>query len=465
VPSDQIAVHEGDPLDLTEAPGCIAELQLRGRRHLACAAIAADGGCVAVSDATGVRLFSIEGQQGGGAGGTVAVQRIKENEEEGGADGDGGDGGELQRYGGPPPPAVAMVFGREGTLYCADAAGCVRSVNAQTGRVLSALQLGAAGRAAAGAAAAGAAVAVAAQPAEAAAEGDGGGSSSSSESDGDSGSESEAEEAGAAAAAKPKGRTRRRSARKPKAARLTAAVAARPAVAHLAVSPDGKWLAAARGPSVVLIHLSGNGGMQPAGPLLLLTGADAAAAPITALAFSPDSALLAAANAADALAAYSVATRAPTQWSADNFKVLRKLLALLPGTIERLSFQPTSAAAPAAADPAASAAPAAAAAAAAAAAPAPPCILVQSASGICHINLAAPLSTHVLSTKRRRGPAKPRPGLRAAAAGLNGRVLPLDAPCLFLGFTSAHAALLVERPWDEVQAGLPPPLYRHKYGT
>ncbi|KIY94087.1 hypothetical protein MNEG_13876 [Monoraphidium neglectum] len=79
--------------------------------------------------------------------------------------------------------------------------------------------------------------------------------------------------------------------------------------------------------------------------------------------------------------------------------------------------------------------------------------------------MAAPLSADALSGKRRRGPAKPRPGERASAAGLNGRVLPLDSPCLFLGYTGPRAALLVERPWEEVLAALPPPLLRHKYGT
>jgi U3 small nucleolar RNA-associated protein 4 len=92
-------------------------------------------------------------------------------------------------------------------------------------------------------------------------------------------------------------------------------------------------------------------------------------------------------------------------------------------------------------------------------------VLAHSAGGVAHFDLDAPLSADALDAKRRRGPHKPRPGSAAAAAGRNGRVLPLESPCLFLGYIGPAAALLVEKPWEDVTAALPDPLYRHKYGT
>lgn len=404
----EVAAHEGEPLDLAEPPVCLAELQLRGPRHLACAAAAPGGGALAASDAAGVRLFAVDGSSA-----AVALRRVKSSS---GEDSNGG------KPAGPPPAAVAMAFAADGgALYCADSGGCLRCFDAASGRVLGSLQLEVAGGAAV--------VADAVPAARRSTDGsgsDGGGSDDSDDSD----SEAEAEPEAA------RGRRRRR--RRRAAPAITAASAAQPAVSSLAVSPDGRWLAAAVCDGVALVALSPNGGMAHAGPLLLLGdgGASAGGPPVTALAFSCDSVLLAAADAADGLATYTSATRAPTQWSADHFGALRKLLALLPGTVERLSFQPG--------DDGRS-------------------LLVQSAGGICHVDVDAPLSANVLSAKRRR--AKGRAGAAAAAPGLNGRVLPLDSPCLFLGYLAPSAALLVERPWEEVTAGLPAPLYRHKYGT
>ncbi|KAI8468075.1 MAG: quinon protein alcohol dehydrogenase-like superfamily [Monoraphidium minutum] len=339
--SDQGA-EEGDPLDLSEGPSCLAELRLRGPRHAACAAAAPDGRRVAVSSAAGVRLFEIEDAPGGGA----AVRRVAPHRPDaGGSDDEGEDGG---GGGAPPPPAVCMEFAADGgALFCADAAGV-------------------------------------------------------------------------------------------------------PAVSALVASPDGRWLAAACGGGVRLLELTAAGGLAPAGPLLLLGDASARdAPPVTALAWSPDSSLVAVATAADAVAAYSVATRAPTPWSATNRRALSKLLRLLPGTVEGLSFEPGGGAGGGEGGEA------------------PPLsVLVRSAGGVCHVDLLAPLSAaRALDGKRRRGPAKPRPGERASVAGLNGRVLPLESPCLFLGFTGRAAAVLVEKPWEDVLAALPPPLLRHRYGT
>lgn len=400
--------HEGDPLDVIEPPACLAELKLRGPRHLTCAAISADGSRLAASDAGGLRLFAVEGS----GGGTVSVQRVGGTPEEGAASAG-------QRTA-PLPPAVALAFAANGrSVYSVDASGCIRCIDTATARVQSSLQLDPSGARAAG---------------DDAWATDGQGDGSGSDSGGDSDSDSDAED----------GERRRRRLRLAGSGGSvecpTAADAAQPAVSSLAVSPDGSWLAAAAGANVELVSLGADGAMSHAGPLLLLSDADAGAgvAPVTSLAFSSDSSLLAVATASDVLAAYSVATRAPTLWSSEHAEPLGRLLGLLPGVVERLSFCPGAGA---------------------------PSMLVQSAGGLCHVDLDAPVSADVLSSKRRRGPVRQRPGAAAAAAGLNGRVLPLDSPCLFLGYLSPSAALLVERPWEEVIASLPPPLYRHRYGS
>lgn len=451
--ADQSLVAEGEELDLSEAPACLADLALRGPRHLACAAVSPDGSRLAVSDAAGVRLFRVQGGHEERAATAAAdpagsVERVRRPD------------GQRHRE---APPAVCMAFGADGrSLYCADASGCLHRVDSGSGCVVGSLQLGpermqlAAAR---GGAAAGSS--------------SGGDSSDDSDGGGEGGSGSDSDDGGGAAAAA--GRRRRRRVRLGlEAGRSTAAAAAQPVVGRLAVSPDGSWLAAASGASVSMVDLRGGaaaaaaadgsadggegegggggpaastGGMAPAGPLLLLWDASEAS-PVTALEFSQDGSLLAVANAADQVAAYSVSSRAPTEWSAEHWGALGKLLGkLLPGTIRGLSFRP----APAAAGAAAAAGPAS--------------VLLHSAGALCHVDMTAPLSTDALSGKRRRGPAKPRAGAEATAAGLNGRVLPLESPCLFLGFIGPSSALLVEKPWEEVLAELPPPLYRHRYGT
>ena len=49
--------------------------------------------------------------------------------------------------------------------------------------------------------------------------------------------------------------------------------------------------------------------------------------------------------------------------------------------------------------------------------------------------------------------------------GDNMRVVNLVEPCLYMGYVSSSAALLVEQPWAEVLKNFPPPVYKHRYGT
>lgn len=100
------------------------------------------------------------------------------------------------------------------------------------------------------------------------------------------------------------------------------------------------------------------------------------------------------------------------------------------------------------------------------------CVLVQvhslvvySAGGLCHVNLKAPVAPET-KVKRVRGPTKPQQQLAVRSErGQNARVLLLENPCLFFGHTGEDAAVLVEKPWMDVLQQLPPPLYRHRYGS
>ncbi|WIA12120.1 hypothetical protein OEZ85_012193 [Tetradesmus obliquus] len=150
--------------------------------------------------------------------------------------------------------------------------------------------------------------------------------------------------------------------------------------------------------------------------------------------------LVAAAAAAD-VTAYSAETGMPTQWTLKNHSALAELLQQLPGSIQGLSFRPT---------------------------PAEPLsLLVHSAGGLCHIDMAAGLSLHKPDTKQprtKRNAALSKPEA-CSELGRNGRLLKLQHSCLLLGHTSASEALLLEKPWAEQLQTLLPPLYRHRYGT
>jgi hypothetical protein len=164
--------------------------------------------------------------------------------------------------------------------------------------------------------------------------------------------------------------------------------------------------------------------------------------PLGALAFSADGALLLAAPARPAAgppAVYDVAAGAATEWSAALAAAPPARLAALPGPLAGAAFAP---------------------------APGPPAsLLLHSAGALCHLDAARPLGAEPGGSgaaKRRRV----RGGARdAAAPGLNGRALRAADPVLAVAWLSAGEALVVERPWADARRALPPPLYRHRYGT
>eukprot|EP00775_Hariotina_reticulata_P001961 gene1961-2288_t len=204
-----------------------------------------------------------------------------------------------------------------------------------------------------------------------------------------------------------------------------------------ALSPDASAVAVLAVVTAAGIELLSAAGLQHRGRVHLVS--DAAA--VTAVGFSPNSKFIAVATASNSVTAYSVETGMPTQWTLKNHGALAELLQHLPGSIMGLSFRPT---------------------------PAEPLsLLLHSAGGMCHVDMAAALPLYKPPEKVARH--KQNPALPQASplgeVGRNGRLLLLQHPCLLLEYLSATEALLLEKPWQDVLSQLMPPLYRHRYGS
>ncbi|GAB4822285.1 hypothetical protein N2152v2_009331 [Parachlorella kessleri] len=245
-----------------------------------------------------------------------------------------------------------------------------------------------------------------------------------------------------------------------------------PAVNLLATSPDGRWLAVAARQRVHLLDLS----TLPKATLTQLPSPNEPSRPITALAFTADSATLLAATTSPAsggaakgsgqgsqagqsgparqakhasllapapcqLVAYDVATGQLTEWAQAHGEELSRALAAVPGPITGLAPSPAS----------------------------PSATLLHSSAAVCHLDMSRPLSSNPYSAaaaagaKRRRGPLKPLQ--TSGPAGENCRTLFADDPLLFVQYVARDAVLVVEKPWMDVWQKLPPPVYRHRYGT
>ncbi len=218
----------------------------------------------------------------------------------------------------------------------------------------------------------------------------------------------------------------------------SAARRAWPAAEAPAASPDGRWLAAGARGRVALVDLAAGGHRPPA----LLPAPPGGLPPLGALAFSADGTLLLAAPARPAAgppAVYDVAAGAATAWSTALAAAPPARLAALPGPLAGAAFAPV---------------------------PGPPAsLLLHSSGALCHLDAARPLGAEPGGSgaaKRRRA----RGGARdAAAPGLNGRALRATDPVLAVAWISAREVLVVERAWADARRALPPPLYRHRYGT
>jgi U3 small nucleolar RNA-associated protein 4 len=259
-----------------------------------------------------------------------------------------------------------------------------------------------------------------------------------------------------------------------------------PAVSQLAASPDGSLIAAAGAAGIFIARLTrSTQGAEPswslssAGRMLKAAVEDA---PVTCLSFSPDSSLLATTLASGHLLVYDVATCRPTEWSMQHAKGIAACLERLPGIPIGCSWstEPQQQSAPSpASQPANSSRK----------------LLVHSASGFCILDVTQPPDAAALQKrKRQRTQAKPSgpgegptshagggpmveahalaaggvagtPSAAPLAYGSNGRAILLHDPCAFVAHIGTHEALLLEKPWEEVAAGLTPPLFRHRFGS
>ncbi|GAX82503.1 hypothetical protein CEUSTIGMA_g9930.t1 [Chlamydomonas eustigma] len=225
-------------------------------------------------------------------------------------------------------------------------------------------------------------------------------------------------------------------------------------VSTMAASPDGSLLAASGSQGLVILRLpSVSGSTDPsAGPSstgpaavcsmkrvgkVLRTPHDA---PLMGLSFSANGKLLAGALASGHLAVYDIEAMRPLQWCLDHDVASTRCLSKLPGALAGCSFHPD---------------------------PEVQRLVVYSSGGFCHFDLSQPPDISHLDTKRRRSKLPPSEVAVSSreSRGRNGRVILLPDPCVYAGYLSSDAILVLEKPWEEVMKSFAPPLLRHRYGA
>lgn len=209
----------------------------------------------------------------------------------------------------------------------------------------------------------------------------------------------------------------------------SAARRAAPAVELAALSPDGRFLAAAVHGRVQLLPLKGH-------KIAAAIPPPAEHTPLAALGFTPDGGSLIIVTAANQMVAYQIPTGVPAEWSVQHPpEALPRRFLTLPGPVHGMAASPAG----------------------------PSSVLLFSCDAVCHVDLAAPVSPEPSGKKRRqRDSAAVR---TATPAGENCRALYCSDPVLHVGGLGGGDVVVVERPWREVHAGLAPPMYRHRYGT
>ena len=166
--------------------------------------------------------------------------------------------------------------------------------------------------------------------------------------------------------------------------------------------------------------------------------------PISAVAVSGGG-VLALAGPSNALFTYDIDNVKPTKWSAalaeagvDAPSALREM----PGQICGLSFDPKSKKS---------------------------VLLAHTPTAIARVDLGAKITNDATTTskkKRRRERERRAPENYSTGDAPGGvRVVKLDHPCLYLGYSGVNKALLIERPWADVLKTMAQPLYRHRFGT
>jgi U3 small nucleolar RNA-associated protein 4 len=350
------------------APRHLARVVNRGGAFVMAAALSADGGRIAFSDAHRVRCFSVAGGGGGGGGAAPVVAPL--------------------RLPADLPPAAHLAFQPgSNALVCTAVDGTVRLVRLPADDA----QDGAADGA----------------PAEAA-----------------------AQRAGEVVHTIRELHDLRYRMWYKRDRGRSAARRAAPALGQglAALSPDGRWLAAAVRGRVHLLCLNTHrvaAQLPPAGE----------PAALTALGFTGDGSRVVVATAANQVATYDVPSGQPSEWTRLYSGALPPRLLALPGPIAGLAANPA----------------------------APADVLLFSPEAVCHVDFGRAPGGEPGGGKRRAGRER---GARAPTpAGRNCRALYCADPVLHVQYLGAGEVLVVERAWAEVWRGLPPPLHRHRYGT
>lgn len=221
-----------------------------------------------------------------------------------------------------------------------------------------------------------------------------------------------------------------------------------PPVTHVVVSPDMQWLAvavaaqhqgpfrgAARTSCVCIFSLEA----QRAHAVLPMPADGDVASPVAALAFAPAGDKLLAVTASKEVHVFDLESGARAWTETGLGAALPERLRQMPGHLRALSMDPVAGLS---------------------------AVLLHTQHALCHVDLARPLTAAPGPPQKRR-----RINGHAGAAGVdaagssNGRVVPLEQPCLFAAYFRPGAALLVERPWAEIVRALPAPLLRKRFGA
>lgn len=205
-----------------------------------------------------------------------------------------------------------------------------------------------------------------------------------------------------------------------------------PLVELMAVSPDGSWLAAVVRQRVHLVSLSSHKLVHSLPPMAEPQPA------ITAVTFTSDSSMVVVAASTHQVAAYSVASGQPTEWTQQYGGSLPAKLLRMPGSITSIASCPQ----------------------------APASLFLQSSQACCHLDMVQPLDgsgQEGQGRKRRRSAHKGM--LPSEPPGGNCRMIYCADPVLHASYLGPEALLVVERPWEDVHKGIAAPLYRHRYGT
>lgn len=213
-----------------------------------------------------------------------------------------------------------------------------------------------------------------------------------------------------------------------------------PAVQLAALSPDGRWLAAEVRGRVFILGLDSHRGASAVPPLT-----DQANVTLSTLGFTPDSSTLVVVSVSNHIAAFTVPSGEPTEWTRVHPpKTVPERLQSLPGPVVGIAANPCSLTA----------------------------VLLYSSEAVCHLDFTASLPTKAAEGgvvgkegKRRRTRETAAESRISTPAGQNCRMLYCQDPLLHIEAIGKNELVVIERPWADVLRGLAPPLYRHRYGT